>query len=477
MLKIIPQPREITYLEGTVGEGLFTVTEPSIPKEGYELYLEEKGITIYSSDKEGLFYGRKTLEQIMRQCDKLPKVMIKDAPKYNYRGFMLDCSRHFFTVDEILRQIDILSQLKINKFHWHLTDDQGWRMQIDRYPMLTKVGSIRESTRGDNVPVEGYYTKADILKVIKYCEKRCIEIIPEFDLPGHFSAAIAAYPHLSCDFKEIPVSTHFGIHSDIACVGKASTYEFCKEVLTEIMEIFPSEYMHLGGDEALKLKWLDCPHCQKAIKEKNLKNEEELQGAFLSEMVKFVNSFGKTAILWNDGLLGGNIKGKYIVQYWKESKNIVKITNEEAARGNKVIYSPFFSFYLDYPCGMTPLKKTYNYKCNINSDAIMGLEAPLWTEYVNNVDKLEFMTYPRIIAVAERAWSQNADYDLFIKKLGAFLSHLKSVGVNFNANYNPMPLRRIAETAKFFIGTIDHSIIKSGKEIAYTKKAMKKKYK
>lgn len=477
MLKIIPEPNEIIYMEGTVGEGLFTITEPKIPKEGYEMYLEEKGITIYSSDKEGLFYARKTLEQIMRQCDVLPKVMIKDAPKFSYRGFMLDCSRHFFTVEEILKQIDILSGLKINKFHWHLTDDQGWRIQIDKYPLLTQIGSKRAATRGDNVPIEGFYTKSDIIRVIKYCEKRCIEVIPEFDLPGHFTSAIASYPHLSCDFKEIPVSEHFGIHSDIACVGKISTYEFCKGVLTEIMEMFPSEYIHLGGDEALKLKWLSCESCQKAIKDKKLKNEEELQGAFLSEMVRFVNSFGKKAILWNDGLLGGNIAGDYTVQYWKESKTFINVTNDEAEKGRKVIYSPFFSFYLDYPCGMTQLKKTYNYKCNISENAVMGMEAPLWTEYVNNAKQLEFMTYPRIIALAERAWSTNINYESFLDKLNAFLTYLKTQDINFDANFNPNPIKRVVDTAKFFLNAFDHSFIAGAKEQKLTKNLLKKKYK
>lgn len=477
MLKIIPEPKQIIYMEGEVGDGLFILTEPNIPKEGYELYLNEKGITIYASDKEGVFYAQKTLEQIIAQCEKLPCVVVKDSPKYSYRGFMLDCSRHFFTVEEILKQIDVLADLKINKFHWHLTDDQGWRIEIEEYPDLVNIGSKRYSTRKDNLPVNGYYTKSDIRKVVSYCSERFIEVIPELDMPGHFTAAIASYPFLGCENKQIKVSEHFGIHSDIACAGKESTYIFIKKVLEEIIELFPSDYIHLGGDEALKLKWINCPDCQKAIKEKNLKDEEELQGAFLSEIIKFINSRGKKAILWNDGLLGGNISGNYTVQYWKESKRFIEVTNKEAAKGRKVIYSPFFSFYLDYPCGMTPLKKVYNYKSKISDEAISGMEAPLWTEYVPNVKRLEFMTYPRIAAFAERAWSTEINYSLFIKKLNSFLSYLNTNDINYNNNYNPSIFGRVFETAKFFINAYDSTLKEASKEMLASKKAWNKKYK
>lgn len=477
MLKIIPEPKEIIYMEGEVGDGLFIITEPNIPKEGYELYLNEKGITIYASDKEGVFYAQKSLEQIIAQCEKLPCVVVKDAPKYSYRGFMLDCSRHFFTVEEILKQIDVLADLKINKFHWHLTDDQGWRIEIEEYPDLVNIGSKRYSTRKDNLPVTGYYTKSDIRKVVSYCSERFIEVIPELDMPGHFTAAIASYPFLGCENKQIKVSEHFGIHSDIACAGKESTYIFIKKVLEEIIELFPSDYIHLGGDEALKLKWINCPDCQKTIKEKNLKDEEELQGAFLSEIIKFINSRGKKAILWNDGLLGGNISGNYTVQYWKESKRFIEVTNKEAAKGRKVIYSPFFSFYLDYPCGMTPLKKVYNYKNKISDEAISGMEAPLWTEYVPNVKQLEFMTYPRLAAFAERAWSTEINYFLFIKKLNSFLSYLNNNDIDYNNNYNPTIFGRILETAKFFINAYDSTLKEASKEMLASKKAWNKKYK
>ncbi len=477
MLKIIPQPKEIIYMEGDVGDGIFSITEPKLPKEGYELYLNEKGITIYSSDKEGAFYAQKTLEQIIAQCEKLPNVVIKDSPKYLYRGYMLDCSRHFFTVEEILKQIDVLADLKINKFHWHLTDDQGWRIEIEQYPLLVTTGSKRNSTRNDNLPVSGYYTKADIKKVVSYCTERFIEVIPELDMPGHFTAAIASYPLLGCEDKPLEVSEHFGIHSDIACAGKESTYIFIKKILEEIIELFPSDYIHLGGDEALKLKWLNCPYCQKAIKEKNLKNEEELQGAFLSEIIKFVNSRGKKAILWNDGLLGGNISGDYTVQYWKEGKRFIEVTNNEAAKGRTVIYSPFFSFYLDYPCGMTPLKKVYNYKTKISDEAINGMEAPLWTEYVTNVKQLEFMTYPRIAAFAERAWSNEANYTLFKIKLKLFLTYLKNNDINYNNNYNPSIIERLLQTAKFFANAFDSTLRKASKEMIASKKAWNKKYK
>ena len=228
---------------------------------------------------------------------------------------MLDCVRHFFTVEEIKKQIDMLALLKINTFHWHLTDDQGWRIKSDKYPLLTEVGGSRKQTMGDGIKVEGYYSKEDIREIVDYCKQNYINVIPEIDIPGHFRAAIAAYPHLSCFQQKTIVGEGYGISPYIACAGKQSVYDFLYDLLDEILELFPYEYIHLGGDEALKLNWITCPDCQKTIQENNLKNEEELQGYFMTKMVKYLNGKGRKVINWNDGMLGGNIQGDIVVQY------------------------------------------------------------------------------------------------------------------------------------------------------------------
>ncbi|MDD4316169.1 MAG: beta-N-acetylhexosaminidase [Clostridia bacterium] len=481
-MKLIPLPQALTvsnkdfltkpYIINNI------IAEKVAGPEGYRLDIGSQGVVITAETPRGLFYAKQTLTQLEEEyAEQLPFVSITDFPRYAYRGFMLDCSRHFFPIDIIKKQLDIMATLKLNTFHWHLTDDQGWRIQLDGFPRLTEIGSKRAQTAGDGKKVEGFYTKDEISDIVAYCADRFIEVIPEIDLPGHFKAALAAYPQFSCNQLEITVGEGFGISPDILCAGKEESYEFCYSILDEVAELFPGRYFHLGGDEALKLYWLDCPDCQKRIADCGLKNEEELQGYFMSKMVAHLNEKGKTVINWNDGMLGGNIKGDIIVQYWKENKIGREVAIKEAKNGRKVIISPFFSYYLDYPYGMTPLKKTYNYEADgAITDQVIGLEAPLWTEHIEDAEKLWQQIYPRLVALAERAWSNKKDYQSFLTRLDNFNNILNRYNILYCNNPNPYLLPGKLATLKFFIKALSRVEKGNLNAMKKTKEKLKNKY-
>jgi hexosaminidase len=478
MLKIIPKPSVIEYKEGLSKNNLNFEQSKKVGGASYIIDATESGINIIYGDEVGKFYAKKTVEQILRQSQfGIPQMQIKDTPKYNYRGFMLDCSRHFFTVNDIKKYLDIMADLKLNKFHWHLTDDQGWRIEIKKYPLLTEVGSRRSQTRLDGVEVCGFYTQEEIKDIVSYAKDRFIDVIPEVDMPGHFTAAIASYSYLGCQDKSISVSESFGIHAEIACAGKESTYEFCENVLKEVFELFPNDFLHLGGDEALKLRWINCPNCQKKIIENNLENEEQLQGYFMNRLVEFAKGYGKTVINWNDGLCGGNMDGSVVLQYWKESRLGKEVLYRELNAGRKIIMSPFYAYYMDYPYGMTSLKKTYNYEIAKElENSVIGLEAPIWAEYIASTKKLEYMVFPRLIAVAERAWSKENNYDDFMVRLKEYYNYLDTLDINYAKDYNPNKLKGAFRVIKFFANAFDKTNRKNLKQLYLNKKAIKKKY-
>lgn len=476
MVNVLPKLKSISYDGyGEVGAGFTTQRVEDLPEEGYRLIMDVCGIKIEYGDEAGKFYAMKTLEQLKSGSAKLPCAVIEDSPRYSYRGFMLDCARYFFTVAEVKKFVSVMAALKLNKFHWHLTDDQGWRLEIKKYKKLTEVGSYRSSTRNDGKPVSGFYTQEEVKELVAYCAERNIEVIPEIDMPGHFTAAVASYNYLGCCGDGVKVAERFGVLHEIACAGKESTMEFCKDVIREAIELFPSRYFHIGGDEALKYRWLDCPHCQKKIEELGLKNEEELQGRFLSEIIAYLNSFGKTAIIWNDGALGGNITGDYRIQHWMQSPNATKATLCAAEKGTKIIFSPFYGYYLDYPHGMTSMKKVYNYEAeNMPKGSIEGVEAPLWTEYVEDIENAEARIYPRLFAFAERAWSEKADYGGFTVRLDAFLRFLDGkLPINYTKSPNPTFIRGKAELIRFAVNIYD----KTFREGLTIRRASQKKWK
>ncbi len=486
MLPIIPKPQEEKILsDKTFGYSLEQIKEyldDSIPESGYRLLIDENGISITSKDAKGNYYAKVTLKNL-KELGELPHVEIYDYPRYGYRGYMLDCSRHFHSISSIKRIIDAVSRFKINVFHWHLTDDQGWRMQIDKYPLLTEKGSYRDNTRGDGIAVYGYYTKDEMREIVEYAKQYYIDVLPEFDVPGHTAAAISAYPHLDCFNSQIEVKESFGIHPEVLCAGKESSLEFCKDVLKEMFEIFPFNLIHLGGDEALRLHWLDCPNCQKEMAENGLKNEDELQAHFMGKLARFCLENGKTVINWNDGMVGENVDESIIVHYWQENAVNRGAAVREMNRGKKGIISPFFSYYLDYPYGLTSLKKCFKANPKIegveNDDSILGVEAPLWCEYVGTDEDIDRQTFPRLLAVAERGWSAYHDnYQDFRARVKYNYKLFDKMGIKCATinDVDPLPIKKVASLVKFFGNAWDKTQLQSAKRVAENSKKLKAKY-
>jgi len=406
-----------------------------LPDQGYRLTITPQQI-IVAGKGAGLFYGIQTLLQLIPvdhgAAIKLPCVQIEDYPRFGYRGFMLDVCRHFFSVEFVKKTIDMMAYYKLNNFHWHLTDDQGWRIEIKKYPRLTEIGSQRAQTvignyhdrtpqQFDNTPYGGYYTQDQVREVVKYAADRYITVVPEIEMPGHSMAALAAYPELSCDpNKPYKVYETWGVVRDVYCPSD-KTFDFLQDVLTEVMELFPSKYIHIGGDEVPKEAWKSSAFCQKLIKKLKLKNEEELQSYFIQRIEKFVNSKGRSIIGW-DEILEGGLSPNATVMSWRGEEGGIAA----ARQSHSVIMTPSSGgLYLDHaqshagePVGIggyTPLSATYSYNPTpavLTADQqkfIMGVQANLWTEYIPTEPKAEYMLYPRLLALSEVAWTPLAN--------------------------------------------------------------------
>jgi len=394
--------------------------------EGYRIEVMSGSITLSAATERGVVWGLATLYQMMiegrnHQLNKISLQMISDAPKYSHRGLLLDVGRHFFDPEEVKKIIEEMSKYKLNVLHWHLSEDQGWRIESKVYPKLH-----------ENASNGHYYTQEQIKDIVQYAVERGIEIIPEIDMPGHSSAAISAYKELSCFDEEIPVAQKYGVFKVVLCPGKESTYQWIRNLLDEITELFPSNYFHLGGDECPKDKWKQCPHCEERMRMHNLENYEDLQGYFMNEISGYLRRKGKTVIGWNENLKASNVSNDMVIQYWLEN------TPESYAypffeAGRKMIFSDMFNFYFDYPHCMVKLKNTYEYQPQIRDhialkgDHILGLEGAIWTERVQTNEQLETMIALRIQALAEAAWTNERNYEDFLQRLKA---HIKTNQIN-----------------------------------------------
>ncbi|MFD0793688.1 family 20 glycosylhydrolase [Mucilaginibacter litoreus] len=433
----------------------------NLPAEGYRLTITPKQVTV-AGKGAGLFYGIQTLIQLIPSeraaTAKLPCVQIEDYPRFGYRGMMLDVCRHFFTVEFVKRYIDLMAAYKLNTFHWHLTDDQGWRIEIKKYPKLTSVGSFRkESVIGnykdrqplqyDGVPVSGYYTQDQIRDVIKYASERYVTIVPEIEMPGHALAALASYPELSCDpSQKYEVTGKWGVFNNIFCPSE-QTFSFLQDVLTEVIDLFPSKYIHIGGDEAPKEVWKRSKYCQDLIKRLKLKDEHGLQSYFVQRMEKFVNSKGRSIIGW-DEILEGGLAPNATVMSWRGEQGGI----EAAKQHHDVIMTPSSqALYFDHaqgkinqePVGIggnAPIQKTYAYNptpAALTPDQqkyIKGVQANLWTEYITTENKVEYMILPRMLALSEVAWTplSNKNFkDFYETRMPEHLAWLDKEGYNF----------------------------------------------
>lgn len=432
-----------THSYGLPAEIFVDYEEDYSPKEGYKIVITKKDITLMGNER-GLFYAFQTLIQLLPVSPsaeiKIPCCTITDYPRFAYRGMHLDVSRHFFPVSFIKRYIDYLALHKFNAFHWHLTDDQGWRIEIKKYPRLTTVGGWRNGTiigrypgkGNDGLRYGGYYTREEIKEVVEYAAERYIDIIPEIEMPGHSSAAIAAYPELSCfpaestqhspqsawsgDSTGKQVQQTWGVFNDVFCAGKENTFQFLQDVLDEVMALFPSKYIHVGGDECPKENWKRCPLCQQRMKDNILQTEHELQSYFIQRMEKYLNSKGRTLIGW-DEILEGGLAPNAVVMSWRGEKGGIDAAREK----HTVIMTPGSPVYFDHSQtqnedsvtigGFNPLEKVYAYEPvskelnNDDANYILGAQANVWTEYMAYPSKVEYMVFPRMSALSEVLWS------------------------------------------------------------------------
>ncbi|MDD6021117.1 MAG: beta-N-acetylhexosaminidase [Acutalibacteraceae bacterium] len=452
---IIPAPSKVALLGGMLIGKLDVVKEtvPDMGKEAYEITIKDK-ITVKASTDAGFYYADITLEQLFQQYgDCIPCMIIEDEPRYAYRAFMIDCCRHFFKVADIKKMIDLCASFKFNKFHWHLSEDQGWRIEIEKYPQLTEIGSVRHGSYfGKEISDEdygGYYTKADMKEIVDYAARHFIEVIPEIDIPGHSSGILAAMPELTCSGNKVEVKTTAGIFWDLLCAGNENSYKVIFDIIDELCDIFPGEYFHIGGDEVPKLQWTSCKKCQAKMKELGYDNEEQLQGYFVNRVSDYLRSRGKTVISWNESLKGGNLSSENVIQLWMDKDNLCKKSP------NRIIISDFYHYYMDYPYEMTPLKKVYNYDDKVNGKVI-GVETPIWCEYVSDIDRMIYMCFPRFIAVAQNGWSKRKPaYETFEKDLINIMKMYDTTEWAQRDVWNRPLLIRNVKTAFRFIGTLN----------------------
>ena len=456
MLNIIPKPNYIavTGAERPYSEkDIRTVRSDLLGDEEYYLEITKEKIEITAKTEKGFFYARQTLKQLSFLKEAVPCLYIKDKPRYPYRAFMIDSARHMQTVDEIKTYIEAAALFKFNVFHWHLCDDQGFRIESEEFPQLNAHASWRNGHGFGSKNTDrygGYYTKAQIKEVVEFCSERFIDVIPEIDMPGHTIAILSSYPSLSCRKKEIPVETRPGVHKDIMCAGREETFDFCFKLLDEVSTLFPYEYFHIGGDEAPKDRWNECPDCQRRIREENLKDAEQLQGYFVNRIVKHMQEKGKKCIAWNESLNSGMLDKDVVVADWMDKENR---SQKRANAGGKIIVEDFFSYYLDYPYGMTPLEKTYRFDPNLEGldetgkSNVIGVETPIWTEFVEDFDRLCYMCFPRMMAVSEIGWTDAArkNYQSFEERAEKMRALLAETGVSMalRERWNPKGIDRL----------------------------------
>ncbi|WP_300701370.1 family 20 glycosylhydrolase [Bacteroides sp.] len=435
----------------------------SLGKEAYELSVTSGRITINASTPAGFFYGLRTLNQLILSNSShtsIPCILVKDTPRFSYRGFLIDAGRYYLPLADVKKAIDLAANYKLNRFHWHLTDDQGWRLEIKKYPRLTEQGSTRPNSaigtwdqyyprHYDGKEHSGYYTQEEIRDIVNYAVERQITIVPEIEMPGHALAALSAYPEYACSFHSgLAMMAGAGISDQVYC-PKPQTFQFIKDILTEVADLFPGEYIHIGGDECPKTSWEKCNDCQALIKKENLKDEFELHAYFIQQVEKIADGLGRKLIGW-DEVLEGALPLKATVMSWRGEAGGIKA----AQLGNDVIMTPNTYCYLDYyqenpefaPLtigGFVSLERAYDYEpiptalTVDEAKCITGIQGNIWGEYVATIEKFEYMAFPRLLALAEVAWSQpeNKDRERFIANLKKEFSFFQKRNVNTCREY------------------------------------------
>jgi len=480
--------KTVTLTTNRQAAQIVLATVATTSPEAYQLVVDKAGIKITAAGGPGLFYGTQTLLQLLppraAATAKVPYVRISDQPAFQWRGGMLDVCRHFFPVSFVKKYIDFLAAYKMNTFHWHLTDDQGWRIEIKKYPKLTEISAFRSETllgaqqqmktpadfKYDGTPYGGFYTQEQIKDVIAYAQKRYVTIVPEIEMPGHSVAILAAYPELACKPGPYQTWTKWGVNEDIVCPTEP-TFQFFEDVLTEVSALFPGKYIHIGGDEAPKARWKESAAVQEIMKREGFTDVEKVQGWFNRRIEKFLQSKGKKLIGW-DEILEGGIAPSAAVMSWRGEKGGI----EAAQHGHDVVMTPTTNLYLDYgqnpqphspyePLmigGYLPLAKVYSYNplprelTPEQQKHIMGVGANMWTEYITTPEKAEYMLFPRFMAAAEVAWTPAAlkSYEAFLPRMGQQFARLDAKKINYRV---PEPL-----------GLDSASVVKQGNKAVLT---------
>ncbi|MEM7161577.1 MAG: beta-N-acetylhexosaminidase [Bacteroidota bacterium] len=417
--------------------------------EYYEIDVQAHALQISAKSRIGFLHAIQSLrqlfpanfngdEKLIEKSWAIPSVKIADQPNFKWRGMLLDCCRHFMPKEFVKRYIDLLAYHKMNVLHWHLTEDQGWRIEIKKYPLLTEKGAWREGK--DGKPYGGFYTQEDIKEIVDYAYSRGISIVPEIEMPGHSVAAISSYPHLSCTGEQIPVETEWGVFKDIYCAGNDQTFEFLKDVLDEVMLLFPGEYIHIGGDEAPKFRWENCSKCQKRMDEEGLNDEHELQSWFIQEIENYLSSKGRILIGWDEILEGGLAEGA-VVQSWRGVNGGIEAAKER----HDVIMSPTSHCYFDYSLKSIDLEKVYSFNpipeelAEDKQHHILGAECNMWSERAP-FELVDSKVFPRILAMSEVLWSApfNRDFDDFYKRVQEHYPRLSALGVDYGLETDPI---------------------------------------
>lgn len=427
--------------EGTDADVVLTKRE-ELGKETYELLVTKDRIEIEAGEETGVIWALTTVVALMKK-DGIPCCRIADAPKYHHRGVLFDCARHFFSPEEVKRVIEGMSLVKMNVLHWHLSDDQAWRIESEKFPHLQQEGME-------------YYTRQEIREIVAFARERGVEILPEIDMPGHMLGLLSGYPQYSCSGKKVTPAKSGGIFPEILCPGKEETFDFLEELLEETTELFPGKRFHVGGDEAPKTEWEKCPHCRRRMEEQGLTEWEDLQGYFTGRIREILERQGKQIICWNESLLAANAPKDMQVQYWTLLHR--SAMEPFIAQGGQWIYSDMFEFYFDYPSSMSSLKKAYTTKPHLGDricgreEGMLGMECCLWTEHVTEGKQAEQQLFPRILAVAEQSWIGQRAYAEFENRVSSMKEGYLGRTVTFapKEDWNPTGKRRRESTLAYF---------------------------
>ena len=478
--------KELNFLDYEKADENTAIFEIGDTDYDYELIIDGN-IKVLSKTNEGLFHGAMTLKQLIFDgyydgVATIDNCHVQDKPRFEYRSFMLDIVRHFFGKETIKKLIDILSLVKINNLHLHLSDNQGYRLESTVFPELNEKANLRKGTRGDGIPVGGYLSKADVKEIVDYAGDRFVNVVPEIDLPGHTLFMLVAKPETGCTGEQFELQERYGIDNRILCAGNENNYEIIEKLVGEVAEMFPSKYFHIGGDEVPKSQWEQCEKCKKVMAENGFDNFEQLQGYFTNRVINILKRYDKTAIVWNEALYSNMLDDSAVCQYWSDGKG-AKAVREGLKNGRKMFVSRTFPYYLDYPHGINPLRKVYKFEPSscfdgVGIENILGVECPLWTEWVADEKKLHRQAFPRSIAVAETGWTRAEDknYKDFVERLYNVLGILEAyeVGYEHPTKANPNIFKAFGQGVKFLVDMLDLGDGKAVKNALDAQKGRKK---